>query len=120
MKPLALGSLQQKSNARIAEAIKFKEAKRLAQLVEGNRQKGKFSLKWDDAEKAIKAFAAVDREKVFTQPTSIYKVRNNTADQKFNAAFNTTDINSFWLKRLSADMYVEEAFQILSDFIQLQ
>ena len=119
MKPLALNSLQQKSTGRIAEAVKFKEAKRLVQLAQ-DQKKGKISLKWDDAEKTIKAFAGVDKEKVFMQPTSVYKVRNNTADQKFNAAFNTTEINSFWLKRLSADMYVEEAFQILSDFIQLQ
>jgi carboxyl-terminal processing protease len=120
MKPLQFTSLQGKSNARVAEASKFNEAKRLSQLAASKKGTGKFSLKWDDAEKTVKAYAAGDREKIFSQPTLLYKVRNNTADQKFNAVFNTSDINGFWLKRLSADMYVEEAFQILSDFIQLQ
>ena len=120
MKALALGSLQQNSNHRVAASSKFTEGKRLAQLATASRAKEKISLRWEDAEKAIKAFAAADREKIFMQPSSFYRVRNNTADQKLTTAIYTPELNNFWLKRLGADMYVEEAFQILSDFIQAQ
>jgi carboxyl-terminal processing protease len=119
MKPLALATLQQKSSGRIAETAKFREGKRLAQLASGYRKRGKVSLKWDDAEKELKAIASGSDEKLFSQPSSVYRVRNNTADQKFTPA-SVNDMNTFRLKRLAADMYVEEAYQILADLIQLQ
>ena len=119
MKPLALASLQQKSSSRIAEAPKFKEGKHLAQLSMGYQKQNKISLKWDDAEKEIKTFASGNSEKFFSQPSTVYRVRNNTADKAISA-LGDNEYNTFWLKRLSADMYVEEAFQILTDFIQLQ
>lgn len=117
MKVLAAGSLQQKSDARVAASVKFKEGKELAQRINRRETAGTISLKWDDAEKEVKALTYADREKIFTQPSVLYKVRNNGTDQKLAAAFINTSINDFWLKRLSADMYIEEAFQILSDFI---
>jgi len=119
MKALALASLQPKSNSRISEAPKFKEGKRLAQLSLGFRKQSKISLKWEDAEKELKSIAAGNNEKFFSQPSTIYRVRNNTADKAISA-IGDNEYNTFWLKRLSADMYVEEAFQILTDFIQLQ
>lgn len=119
MKPLALSALQQKSSSRIAETPKFKEGKRLAQLASGYKKTGKISLKWEDAEKEIKTISSGSNEKVFTQPSVVYRVRNNTADQKFTSPV-ANEFNTFWLKRLSADMYVEEGFQILTDFIQLK
>ncbi|HUC83225.1 MAG TPA: carboxy terminal-processing peptidase, partial [Flavisolibacter sp.] len=119
MKPLALAGLQQKSTDRITQAPKFKEGKRLVQMAAGFQGAGKMSLKWEEAEKEIKAIAPGIDEKFFQQPTTVYRVRNNTADLGF--AFTTSnEFNSFWLKRLSGDMYVEEAFQILNDFIQLK
>ena len=117
MKALALGSLQQKSNGRIAESPKFKEGKRLAQLALGYRNKGKLSLKWEDVEKEVKTIGSSNTENFFRQPTTVFSVRNNTADQKYSSV-QPNEFNAFWLKRLAADMYVEEAFQILTDFIQ--
>jgi carboxyl-terminal processing protease len=120
MKSLSLAGVQQKSNNRFTEIPKFKEGKRLAQLAAGYRKKGKVSLKWEDAEREIKTVASGTSENLFAEPTNVYRVRNNTADQKFTSSALANEFNAFWLKRLSADMYVEEAFQILSDFIQLQ
>ena len=90
---------------------KFRESKSLALSSSAQQNKVRVSLKWEDAEKEVKAYAIADKEKLFTQPSSLFAVRNNTADQKFNS-MNTKglDINTFWLKRLNADMYVEEAF----------
>ncbi|HYO20885.1 MAG TPA: carboxy terminal-processing peptidase [Flavisolibacter sp.] len=119
MKPLSIVALQQKSSSRIAETPKFREGKRLAQLASGYRKKGRVSLKWEDAEKDLKSITSGIDEKFFSQPSSVYRVRNNTPDQKFTAA-SSNEMNNFWLKRLAADMYVEEAFQILADLIQTQ
>ncbi|MDB5207528.1 MAG: hypothetical protein JWR72_2603 [Flavisolibacter sp.] len=120
LKSFSIAGLQQKSSERVAASPKFREGNTLSLLASVRQKQGKVSLKWDDAEKEIKTYSIADKEKLFMQPSSLFSVRNNTADQKFNAV-NTKgiDINSFWLKRLSADMYVEEAFQILSGFIQL-
>lgn len=117
MNALNLSGLQQQSAARLNEAVKFAEAKRTAAMNTSYRKRTSFSLKWDDAEKEIKAISAGVGEKIFSQPSAIYRVRNNTADLHFASSLST-DLRAFWLQRLSADMYIEEAVQILSDLIQ--
>ena len=120
LQPISTAALQQRSAGRIAAEKKFKEGKALLKFSAAQQKKGTVSLKWEDAEKEIKAYPIADGENIFTQPSLLYRVRNNTADQKFNTITTVDDdINAFWLKRLPADMYVEEAFQILSDFTQL-
>lgn len=115
LKPLSTAGLQQKSGARLADAAKFREAKRVASLAAAYRTRKSFSLKWEDAEKELAA-VPTDVEKILSQPTALYRVRNNSADLQFASSFEQ-EVNAFWLKRLSSELYIEEAFQILSDFI---
>lgn len=116
---LPVAGLQQQSAARIAGSAKFKEIKAAELAMAGRRMAGAVSLKWDDAEKAVKARAAFIGDNTSTQPGTFFSVRNNTADQNYAGARDDAELNSFWFRRLLSDAQLEEAFQILSDFIQL-
>lgn len=115
MKPLLTAWLQQKSNDRLANGTKFTEARRLATLAAAYRDRKTVSLKWDDAEKELAAVPA-GAEKFLSRPTDVYRVRNNGADLQA-ASFWQQEVNASWLRRLGSELYIEEAFQILSDFI---
>lgn len=120
LKPLPIAGLQQQSNLRIANSAKFKEVKALQQAIATRKAGDKISLKWEDAEKAVKSYAVPVNENVFAQRSTLFSVRNNTADQKYlTAGKDDGELNSFWFKRLLTDMQLEEAFQILSGYIQL-
>ena len=75
------------------------------------------SLQWEETEKQLlTAFKQEQKQKeIFTQPTSVYTAGNHSFDKEAVALQPT---NKLWLNRLMEDLYVEECYQILSDYIQ--
>ncbi len=125
-KPLALlpiDKLKIKSDARTKDNASFAEVKKIAHLllVDRRRDSNIISLKWTDYIKNLQAGTDTKAEfKKLEQPTSIYAVENSVLDkEKFKSDTYLRENNTKWLQRIVTDIYVQECFNILTDYINL-
>jgi carboxyl-terminal processing protease len=126
-KPLAalpVADLAAKSAARIKTDKNFNDIKKIISLMT-ERMQGteKMSIKWDEYEKWAKQ-RAKDEETLKGEGVAAgktYKVDNHSLDKALlvNNEF-AKEINSSWLESIAEDIYIQEAFLVLSDLIKLQ
>ena len=119
LKPLSKNNLQQQSMTRVKNP-KFDALHAYAKKMEERMQPRKVSLKWETVEQQLKNDKASFSQDILHTPTSLFRSNNNKADQKFidnDAA--ARDINTRWLERIAQDPFIEETYQIMLDFIQL-
>ena len=124
--PLALlpiADLKAKSDARTKDDPAFGEVKKIAEVLqkERNSPPTPVSLKWTDYVQAIKktpepTFAM---EKI-QHPSSNYAAENISVEkERLKNDVYLRDINAEWLKRVANDIYIQEAFNVVSDYINL-
>ncbi len=113
--PLALNAVKQSSAARIKSNEKFAMLNEWGKSY--NEENRPVSLKWEEREKKlISQFNQEQKQKnILTQNTTAFTVNNHSFAKEAAAS---PSMNALWLERLMQDAYVEECFQILSDFIQ--
>ena len=77
------------------------------------------SLKWSDyAQNTNYSYAAKTEVQKIQQPQGNYTPENTTLDkERFKSDAYLREINVEWLKRVGLDIYVQEAFNILNDYI---
>ena len=120
---LPIADLKTKSDARTRDNAAFAEVKKFADLLQQDRksQPTSISLKWTDYVQASKKMPApnMDMEKI-EHPSSIYAAENISVekDRLKNDAY-LRDINAEWLKRVMNDIYIQEAFNVMNDYINL-
>jgi carboxyl-terminal processing protease len=117
LSPLSLNSLQQASSARIKSNEKFAILNELGKDIGAANNEEIVSLKWEETEKTLISEFNLEQKqkKIFTQQTTIYTASNHSFDKETVAS---QPMNKIWLDRLMQDLYVEECYQILNDFIQ--
>jgi carboxyl-terminal processing protease len=80
------------------------------------------SLKWDDAEKDLRTEIANGFQQLNGLNTTVtaYKADNHSYDKnRLGSDELFSLINKHWIKRLENDIYIEEAYRILTDFITM-
>ena len=79
-------------------------------------------LKWDSFEKWMKE-NDLDADLLNGEetPTNKFTVENHAGDKELfrNNAY-AKEVNEVWLKNIAGDIYIEEAFSVLLDLINLQ
>ena len=120
---LPIDKLKIKSEARVKDNLSFAEVKKFAHVLEEERRRDSaiISLKWTDYVKSMQVAPDTKAElKKIEQPTSIYIVENSLLDkEKIKADTYLRENNNKWLQRIGADIYVQECFNILTDYINL-
>lgn len=126
-KPLAalpINELKKKSETRVSANDDFNEIKKF--IENGKKIYGAATrtipLKWDLFEKWMnendKAENILDKE---GEPSKKYAVVNHAGDKEaFRNNEYAREANEVWLKNLAGDIYIEEAFSVLLDLINLQ
>jgi len=122
MMPLPVTALQSGSSARIKNSEKFKQLTGMAATIEATYFNQTRSLSWDDREKKIKTVHAIKNDiKNGFAPTSFYTPDNNSNDKfLLSKHIIPEELNKHWLQKLSKDIYIEECYLILSDFIKFK
>ena len=120
---LPIDKLKIKSEARVKDNLSFAEVKKFAHILEEERRRDSaiISLKWSDYAKSMLAAPDTRAElKKMEQPTSTYIVENSLLDkEKIKSDAYLRDNNGKWLQRIGTDIYVQECFNILTDYINL-
>jgi len=92
------------------------------ELAEETNHTQPVSLKWDEVEKELKKEIAegFQQAKPGTTIVTAYKADNHGYDKSRlgnDELFSL--INKHWIKRLENDIYIEEAYRILNDYITM-
>lgn len=121
---LPMNELVKRSIARVSTNDEFNEIKK---FIEGERKfyattTMTIPLKWDLFEKWMKDN---DRDQnIFNkeeEPTKKFIVENHVADKEiFRNNPYAKEVNEVWVKHIAGDMYIEEAFSVLLDLINLR
>ncbi len=119
--PISLSVLKKNSAIRVVNNPKFKALVGIAATL-ASATAEKISMKWEDAEKRIKTeYQNLNSTNTTFSPTKLYSVFNNSNDQNLLAKkIIPEEINQHWLNKLAKDIYIEESYQILSDFIKIK
>ena len=121
---LPVGELSRRSAARVIASAEFKEVKK---IIEAEKKLYAMAtrvipLKWDEFEKWMKEN---DEEQDILGgedwTSKKFKVENHAGDKELfrNNAY-AKEINDIWLLNIAGDLYIEEAFAVLLDLINLQ
>lgn len=121
---LPVSELAVRSAARVTTSDAFREVKKF--IEEGKKlytvTTRTIPLKWDQFEKWIKENETdegiLNKEEA---PTKKFTVENHAGDKELfqNNAY-AKEVNEVWLKNIAGDIYIEEAFSVLLDLINLQ
>ena len=121
---LPASELVRRSAARIIASDEFKEIKK---FVEEEKKiyavtTRTIPLKWDSFEKWVKENEmdeGISNEE--GKPTKKFTVENHVGDKElFRNNVYAKEVNDVWLKNIAGDIYIEEAFSVLLDLINLQ
>lgn len=120
---LPVAELSSKSAARVIASDEFKKVKKLIEA--GKKLMAAISstipLKWDAFEKWMKEndpdlLTAGEEAK----PTKKFTVENHAGDKEiFRSNPYAKEVNDVWLLNIAEDIYIEEAFAVLQDLINL-
>jgi carboxyl-terminal processing protease len=121
---LPVSELSVKSAARVNASDQFGEIKKF--IIEGKKiysvKTRTIPLKWDSFEKWMKENEA--GENILNgeeTPTKKFTVENHGGDKElFRNNPYAKEVNEVWLKNIAGDIYIEEAFFVLLDLINLQ
>ena len=120
---LPVSMISVKSATRIGADKNFKQIVSMQKLIkEESQQSQPISLKWDEMEKQLKkdfAEGFLQTKKGDINVTA-YKPGNHSFDKQrvgTDELFSLT--NNHWIKRLESDIYIEEAYRILVDYITM-
>jgi carboxyl-terminal processing protease len=126
-KPLAqlpIPALSSKSEDRVKASRNFETIRRYIKTLDGETERpSTVPLEWDKFllwTKNYRQMDAQELEKSMLSVTDNFMVDNNTNEK--NSVFADTydqELNAHWKKRLSRDIYVSEAAQVLIDYINL-
>ena len=122
MKTLPKVPLSTSSRQRLEKDQRFIQLKSFQQLLSKSLSPAKLPLKWELVEKELRNNAKenIDFEKTFQKPSDLYRPFNNSSDEKFfHLNPIAQEVNQQWLQRIARDLYIEETFRVLTDFIQL-
>jgi carboxyl-terminal processing protease len=117
-------SLSANSKNRIENNAQFASIKKMSEWVERSheRRSKPLSLKWEDAEKKIKENVAEweSIKESSEKPSTAYQVENHSLDKdRMKIDAYRREINDNWLKNISNDAYIDEAYHIMTDYIKL-
>lgn len=122
LKPLPVSTLAVKSSERIAKDNNFRQIDLIRKMFrEQSADRSSISLKWDDFEKRIIKENA-GRGKITNEEINVtgYKADNHNFDKdRLNTDENFSMFNSRWIKKLDSDVYIEEAYKVLLDYISV-
>jgi len=119
---LPLSTLKAKSAARVESNAGFEEIKKMAKQLKHEQEPGPktISLKWSEYYASILKDAP-DQQALLKKLQELkpgYTVENTALDkEKLKTDVYAGEMNTRWKDRLLKDIYVHEAFNILSDFI---
>ena len=125
-KPLSLlpiASLKKNSETRLQGNATFGEIKKFAHVLqqERNVQEVLIPLRWNDYYQKANYHPATNSEMEKLQHTATNYVPENTLFDKDKLKNDDylKELNKQWLKRVTGDIYIQEAFNILNDYITL-
>ena len=124
LQPLPVNELAKRSAVRVNESSEFREIKK---FIETEKKMTTFTtitipLKWDSFEKWMQQNEP--QEEILKgegTATKKFTVENHARDKELlrNNPY-AKEVNEVWLQNLSEDIYIEEAFSVLLDLINLQ
>lgn len=121
--PLPLLSLKKNSSTRVQSSAPFQEVIKSREWLasEVKKKHEPVLLLWDDFSKhtieQTKHYALL--EHAFSQSVGTYTVANNQQDKQRVALDEyTRKFNDTWLKKLARDIYLAEAFNVMTDLIE--
>jgi carboxyl-terminal processing protease len=123
LNPLPVSLVSVKSATRINSDKNFSQIVSLQKmLAEEAHHTQPVSLKWDEVEKELKTDIAGGLQQTKTGDIIVtsYKAENHGYDRSRlgnDELFSL--INKHWIKRLENDIYIEEAYRILNDYITM-
>ena len=121
---LPVNELAKKSATRVSASEEFREIKKF--IEEGKKVYAittrTIPLKWDSFEKWMKENEADDdilnKEET---PGKKFTVENHAGDKElFRNNPYAKEVNEVWMKNIAGDIYIEEAFSVLQDLVNLQ
>lgn len=120
---LPVSMISAKSATRISSDKKFQQIISLQKMILLESQHTQpVSLKWDETEKLLKKEFAEGFPQVSSVDANVtaYKAGNHSYDKsRLSSDELFSLINKHWIKRLENDIYVEEAYRILTDYITM-
>jgi carboxyl-terminal processing protease len=126
-KPLAalpVSELARRSAERISADKEFQEIKKFIDVIKMRQAKTEtIPLKWEGYEQWIKQRELeMDVMKGNTETDSKKFIVDNHAQDKVLLLNNqyATEVNNGWLRNIAEDIYIQEAFSVLCDLINLQ
>ena len=121
---LPVSELAMRSASRVNSSDAFREIKKF--IEEGKKLYAvttrTIPLKWDSFEKWMKE-NETDEDILNEEeaPTKKYTMENHAGDKElFRNNPYAKEVNEVWLKNIAGDIYIEEAFSVLLDLINLQ
>ena len=123
MGQLPVSLISAKSATRINSDKNFQQIISLQKMISEETQHAQpVSLKWDEMEKQLKKEIAegFPQMNVVDAKVTTYKAVNHSYDKnRLSSDELFSLINKHWIKRLENDIYVEEAYRILADYITM-
>ncbi len=122
--PLPVAELAKRSAERVNASTEFRDIKKIAELMRAGRTKSEtIPLKWDNFEQWIKK-KENEMEMMggeTSAPGKKFTVDNHGLDKSLlaNNAY-AKEINDVWLADIAEDIYIQEAFSVLCDLINLR
>ena len=120
---LPVSMIGAKSAERISGDKKFQQIISLQKMIlQESQHTQPVSLKWDEVEKELKKEFAEGFPQVNAVDAKVtaYKAGNHSYDKnRLSSDELFSLINKHWIKRLENDIYVEEAYRILADYITM-
>ncbi len=123
--PLPKVELRKRSEARVFSNQSFKTTmETLLWLKEKLKEQYQpILLSWEEflknSEKDVQRYRVI--EKNLMQPTAVFNVTNCQIDlQRINLDEYAKEFNKRWIQKLKGDKYVEEAFQVICDYVELK
>ncbi len=121
---LPVSELSKTSAARVITSDDFKEIKKFIETQKKlmATKTRTIPLKWDSFEKWMKendpATSVINDE---GRPTKKFTIENHAGDKEiFRSNAYAKEVNDVWLLNIAEDIYIEEAFAVLQDLINLQ
>ena len=121
--PLPTAILNEQAQKRVNESGDFKRLVQLRDWLRKDLSSRRFSLRMDGFEKQYQErsshYAQTDIR--LTAAGKDYATNNNGFDkERLQASAERTAVNVVWLKNLNEDVYLDEAFHVLSDMLNVK
>jgi carboxyl-terminal processing protease len=116
--------LQSKSNTRVAGHPAFTRLQETMHELqqETGKENTPVQLNWNEISKTLQQENRQQAafKSIYNSPVTAYEVKTNSAEAtRMNIDEYARQYNDAWIKRLKSDIYVEETFQIVCDYINL-